>query len=233
MGRRPQINFSSLWKQVDFTKFSTLSLIFSNLLVIIFAVVDKLSAIDVLWIYWAQSVIIGLFNFVKMVTLKEFTTTGIKQGNKQPLATRATKFSMAVFFLFHYGFFHFIYAVFLGSFSTFGISGSNGFQSGYFLYSTGMFFISYLIEFINSKNEESEELPNIGKIMFAPYARIIPMHLTIIFGGFIAAAGSTFSTDTNLTIIVLFIGIKTLVDLLTHSISFSSLKKQTVEESNF
>ena len=232
MGGRPQIKFSSLWKQVDFTKFSTLSLIFSNLLVIIFAVVDKLSAIDVLWIYWTQSVIIGLFNFVKMITLKKFTTTGFKQGNKQPLATRATKISMSVFFLFHYGFFHFIYAVFLGSFSTFGVSGSNEFQSGYFLYSTGMFFISYLIEFLNSKNEEGEELPNIGKIMFAPYARIIPMHLTIILGGFIAAAGSTFSTDTNLTIIVLFIGIKTLVDLLTHSISFSLLKKQTVEEPN-
>lgn len=61
--------------------------------------------------------------------------------------------------------------------------------------------------------------------MFAPYARIIPMHLTIIFGGFIGAAGSIFSTNTNLAIIVLFIGLKTVIDLFTHSRDFKKLKK--------
>jgi hypothetical protein len=53
------------------------------------------------------------------------------------------------------------------------------------------------------------------------------MHLTIIFGGFIGAAGSIFSTNTNLAIIVLFIGLKTVVDLITHSIDFKKLNKQT------
>jgi hypothetical protein len=96
----------------------------------------------------------------------------------------------------------------------------------YFLLSTGMFFISYLIEFINSRKEQTDELPNIGAIMFAPYARIIPMHLTIIFGGFIGAAGSFFSTNTNVAVITLFIGIKTVVDLITHSIDYKKLKKQ-------
>jgi hypothetical protein len=90
-----------------------------------------------------------------------------------------------------------------------------------------LFFISYLIEFVNSRKEQSDELPNIGLIMFAPYARIIPMHLTIILGGFIGAAGSIFSTNTNLSIIILFIGLKTVVDLFTHSIDFKKLKKQT------
>jgi hypothetical protein len=226
-GNKSKIKFSGLWNQIDFTKTSTLSLIFSNLLVIFFAIVDGISANEVLWIYWSQSVIIGIFNFIKMITLKEFSTEGFKQGKKQMLPTRATAISSAVFFLFHYGFFHVIYAVFLGAFSDF--SHSNGSSNGtkYFLLSAGMFFISYLIEFINSRKEQTEELPNIGLIMFAPYARIIPMHLTIIFGGFIGAAGSIFSTNTNLAIIVLFIGLKTVVDLITHSIDFKWLKKQT------
>jgi len=225
MSSKPPLKFPALWKQVDFTKLSTLSLIFSNLLVIFFAVVDKLSAYDVLWVYWLQSVIIGIFNFIRMITLKEFSTEGFKQGNKQALPTKATKITGAVFFLFHYGFFHFVYAMFLMGFSDFTQSSPQSSGTSYFIYSAGMFFISYLIEFINSNKEQSEELPNIGYIMFAPYARIIPMHLTIIFGGFIGAAGSFFSTNTNLAVITLFVGIKTVVDLLTHSINFAMLKK--------
>jgi hypothetical protein len=229
---KPKIKLSELWGKVDFTKTSTLSLIFSNLLVVFFAIVDGISANEVLWIYWSQSVIIGIFNFIKMITLKEFSTEGFKQGKKQMLPTRATAISSAIFFLFHYGFFHVIYAVFLGAFSDF--SHSNGSSSGtkYFLLSASMFFISYLIEFINSRKEQTEELPNIGLIMFAPYARILPMHLTIIFGGFIGVAGSIFSTNTNLAIIVLFIGLKTVVDLITHSIDFKWFKKQTATVSD-
>lgn len=227
MSNKHKIKFSELWGHVDFTKISTLSLIFSNLLVIFFAVVDDISANEVLWIYWTQSVIIGIFNFIKMITLKDFSTEGFKRGSKPMLPTRATAVSSAIFFLFHYGFFHLIYAFFLGVFPI--ISHSNVSSSGtlYFLLSAGMFFISYLIEFINSNKEQPDELPNIGFIMFAPYVRIIPMHLTIIFGGFIAAAGSFFSTNTNLAVITLFIGIKTVVDLITHSIDFKKLKKQT------
>ncbi len=227
MSKKPKIKFSTLWNKVDFTKTSTLSLIFSNLLVIFFAVVDGISANEVLWIYWSQSVIIGIFNFIKLITLKDFSTERFKQGKKQMLPTRATAISSAVFFLFHYGFFHLIYAVFLGAFSEFSNSSTSSSGINYFLLSTGMFFISYLIEFINSRKEQTDELPNIGFIMFAPYVRIIPMHLTIILGGFIGAAGSFFSTNTNLAVIVLFIGIKTVVDLITHSIDFKSFKKQT------
>jgi len=229
--KKSKIKFLELWQQVDFTKTSTLTLIFSNLLVIFFAVVDDISANDVLWIYWSQSVIIGIFNFIKMITLKNFSTEGFKQGSKQMLPTRGTAISSAVFFLFHYGFFHVVYAVFLGAFSTFSYSNSESSDTKYLFISSGVFFVSYLIEFINSKKEK-DDLPNIGFVMFAPYARIIPMHLTIILGGFIGAAGGFFSTNTNLLIIILFTSIKTVVDLITHSVDLKALKKQTASITN-
>lgn len=232
MSKKSQIKLSTLWSKVDFTKPSTLSLIFSNLLVIFFAIVDSISANEVMWIYWTQSVIIGIFNFIKMITLKDFSTEGFKQGNKQMPPTRATAISSAVFFLFHYGFFHFVYAIFLGGFSQFSNSGSSSFSTSYFIYSAGMFFISYLIEFINSRKVQNAEPPNIGYLMFAPYARIIPMHFTIIFGGFIGAAGSLFAAKTDLAIIFLFTGIKTLVDVITHSWDFNTLKKQIATASD-
>lgn len=221
MEKKSKISFGELWSEVDFTKLSTLSLVFSNLLVIVFAVVDNLSAREVLWMYWFQSVIIGIFNFIKILSLKEFSTEGFKQGNKPVPNTKAAKISTAIFFLFHYGFFHLIYAMFLGVFSDFSNATSNGSGKIYLLISALTFLISYTIEFINSKNEESTELPNLGALMFAPYARIIPMHFTIILGGFIGAAGSFLSADTNLTIIIVFTAIKTVVDLITHSVDFS------------
>ncbi len=219
-----------MWGQIDFTNLSTISLVFSNLVVIFFAIVDNLSALDILWIYWFQSVIIGIFNFIKIITLKDFSTEGFRRGNIQPPATKATKISTAIFFLFHYGFFHLGYAIFLSVFPFSGFTQSNELQSGYLWFSAAMFFISYLVEFINSKRETTEELPNIGRLMLAPYTRIIPMHLTIIFGGFIALAGSVFSANTNLFVIILFTGIKTIVDLFTHSFNPESLK---MAESNY
>lgn len=223
--QKPDLKFSQLWSQVDFKKSSTLALVFSNFLVIFFAIVDEISANEVLWVYWSQSVIIGIFNFIRMITLKEFSTEGFKQGNKQPPPTRSVAISSAVFFLFHYGFFHFIYAFFLGGFSEISNTGTSSGGTVFLLISAATFFISYLIEFINSNKEKSDVLPNIGYIMFAPYARIIPMHFTIILGGFVGAMGAFFSTDTNLTIIILFTGIKTIVDLITHSVDFSKLTK--------
>ncbi|MFZ1519002.1 MAG: DUF6498-containing protein [Ignavibacteriaceae bacterium] len=232
MTEKPAIKFSDLWKQVDIKKTSTLSLIFSNVMVIFFAIVDGISANEVLWIYWSQSVIIGIFNFIRMITLKDFSTEGFRQGNKQVLPTKATAISSGIFFLFHYGFFHLIYAAFLGSFSRISNSANNSYDVKFIFVSAGIFFISYLIEFINTKKEDSNELPNIGMIMFAPYARIIPMHLTIILGGFIGAAGSFFAANTNLVVIVLFISLKTIVDIFTHSIDLRKFKKKTTTVSD-
>jgi hypothetical protein len=44
--------------------------------------------------------------------------------------------------------------------------------------------------------------------MFAPYSRIVPMHLAIIFGGFV-------SFHPGLTL-GLFQGLKTVADVFTH-----------------
>jgi len=216
MSDRSKIGLTGLWKNVDLTRFSTLSLLFSNLLVILFAVIDKLSAADVLWIYWSQSVIIGIFNAVEILSLKEFSTAGFRQGGKPVLPTKAAKYSTAVFFLFHFGFFHFVYAVFLGVFSHFAGPGPTGRGRGFIFYSAAIFLARYLVDFITSRNVERRDIPDLGRMMFAPYVRIIPMHLTIILGAFIGIAGS-FSAGADLAVLVLFTGIKTVVDLITDS----------------
>lgn len=224
MNERPKNTLSGLWKRFDFTRFSTLSLLISNGLVILFAIIDKVSATDVLWIYWSQSVIIGIFNAVEILMLKEFSTAGFRRGNKPVLPTKAAKYSTAAFFIFHYGFFHLVYAVFLGASSLFAGQGSPGRGKGFIFYSAAIFFARYFVDFVKSRNIERQALPHLGRMMFAPYVRIIPMHLTIILGAFIGAAGS-FSAGADAAVLALFMGIKTVVDLITHSVDLTASGK--------
>jgi hypothetical protein len=226
MAKRQKIKLSELWAKVDFTRPSTWMLIFSNVIVIFFAIVDNLSALEVLWIYWIQSVIIGVFNFVKIISLKEFSTKNFRSSGKELQATKATKISTGIFFLFHYGFFHVVYAMFIGGFSEIGKTSTSGSMHNYLWFTSLVFFVSYLIEYIQSLRNPPEEIPNLGAVMFAPYLRIIPMHITIVLGGFIGIIGSFFNVDINYSIILLFVSIKTFVDLLTHSVDFNSLSTQ-------
>ena len=66
--------------------------------------------------------------------------------------------------------------------------------------------------------------------MFAPYFRIIPMHLTIIFGGFLSMLGDIFSINIDLVIIILFVGIKTFVELITSVVDFFAISYPLAEE---
>jgi len=230
MIEKHKIKLSEAWKKVDFSRTSTWMIVFSNVIVIFFAIVDNLSAFEVLWIYWFQSVIIGVFNFIKIISLKEFTTTGFRRGSSELPPTKAAKFSTAIFFLIHYGFFHFVYAMFLGGFSGNTKMSSSNSTNNYLLFTSLIFFISYLIEYIQANRTKSEEIPNLGVLMFAPYFRIIPMHFTIIFGGFVSVLGSFISMKLDLLIIILFVGIKTFIEIVTNAFDFFSLSAQTAKE---
>lgn len=228
------VSFSELWKNVDFSKPSSWGIIFSNLAVIFFAIVDKLSAVEVMWIYWIQSVIIGIINFFRILLLRNFSTEGFRSNNKNLPPTKTTKTTTAIFFLLHYGFFHLVYAAFLGAFP-FIIGDQEAFSGGYYLLFTALFFlINYGFEFYKEQTTPTDEIPNLGAIMFMPYYRIIPMHLTIILGGFIAASGSFIETDSSFIVILMLMGIKTIVDLGTHSkdVLTGSVKKQSLESIN-
>ncbi len=164
---------------------STVSLLVSNLIVIILAIVQKWDTSTVLWVYWMQSVIIGFFQFLRILSLEKFR---------------------AFFFIFHYGFFHFIYAIFLASVVA---KSPENFLS--ILIGSSIFFINHLYSYIHNKIVDEKVKQNISKLMFAPYARIIPMHLIIIFGVILGPS-----------MLIVFLVLKTFSDAITHT-----LKHQT------
>ena len=179
-------------------------LIVSNLVTIALALALEWDIRDVMWIYWGQSVIIGFFNWRRILGLKRFSTENFKIGSRPAQATRQTQQEVARFFLLHYGFFHFVYLIFLLALAT-PVSATP--FLGIVLCILA-FLISHWFSYRYYRQRDVERTPNIGCIMFLPYGRIIPMHFTIIFGGFVGAeSGGS---------LLLFLGLKTLADVVMH-----------------
>ncbi len=163
----------------------------------------------IVWIYWAQSVLIGLFNFFELMSVKNPDETSMSLNN-QPVS-KSNMGCAAWFFLFHYGFFHFVYAIFLL------VGKSSGVNGKLLLITAGIFITESTIQFIRRRSVLHADKVNVGKMFFMPYLRIIPMHLMILVPSFLGITGS-----------VLFLVLKTVADagmyLLTSQKDFALIK---------
>ncbi|HMI77884.1 MAG TPA: DUF6498-containing protein [Ferruginibacter sp.] len=132
----------------------------------------------VVWIYWFQSIIIGLFNFIDLLTVKNYDSKDLRI-NDEPV-TSANKGCTAWFFLVHYGGFHLAYAVFLLV-----DQGIRSVDKTIFLIGIATFFLESILNFRRQKEIERTVTVNIGTMFFLPYLRIIPMHLMILLPAFL------------------------------------------------
>lgn len=183
---------------------STVILILANILTIVFAVVQKWDIGDVVWIYWTQSIIIGFFHFFYILSQKQFSTELIKYDKIPIPATRATQHKMAWFFLCHYGLIHLIFFVFLRYLWQLTPSIS--------ALSFALCIIAFLgthgFSYWESRQKVAATKPNIWSLMFHPYARVVPMWLTLTIG-------IQYARDYSTTLF-LFLGLKTLADVIMH-----------------
>jgi|GEM_PF-466518 len=201
---------SSRWRRALLDP-STLALLVSNVVVIAFAFDQKWSLITLLWIYWAQSVIIGVFNVFKILDLTHFSTNGFYVNDKPVAPTEETKRQTALFFAIHYGIFHLVYFFFLVVFTFVGFWQVSAYSTAaasvlFILTSIALFFANHLYSFLHNREQERERIRNIGGVMFSPYARIIPMQLTLILGVFFV----------DRVALILFLALKTVADIITH-----------------
>ncbi|MDD1725507.1 MAG: zinc ribbon domain-containing protein [Euryarchaeota archaeon] len=201
---------SSRWKRALLDP-STLALLVSNVVVIAFAFDQQWSLITLLWIYWAQSVIIGVFNVFKILDLTHFSTNGFYVNDKPVAPTEQTKRQTALFFAIHYGIFHLVYFIFLVVFTVVGLWQVSAYGTAaasvlFILTSIALFLANHLYSFLHNRDQERKRIRNIGSVMFSPYARIIPMQLTLILGVLLV----------DQVALILFLALKTVADVITH-----------------
>src|SRR5690606_6752584 len=123
-----------------------------------------------MWPYWIQSVIIGFYAWRRMMSLREFTTAGLKSNGRPVPETEAGKRSVATFFLLHYGFFHFIYLFFLLAEHRVSLP-----LEIIALLGCGLSFVlSQRETFAAQHAADLQGRPNLGALMFLPYLRVLP-----------------------------------------------------------
>jgi hypothetical protein len=209
VGQSESINLAG---QVSTDK-SVVVLLLSNLFTIMVAVYQQWDVYFLMWVYWGQSVVIGCFNVHRILDLKRFSTAGFRINNRPVEPTPETQRRTAVFFAMHYGFFHLGYLVFL----TIGTGTDGGFPVVSVVLCIGVFFVNHWFSYRYNREQEQDRVPNIGSIMFFPYIRIIPMHLTLIAGM------AVFGDSTGA--LVVFLLLKTAADVAMHVIEHAMARK--------
>lgn len=210
---------------------STKSLILANAFTLFWALFGGWGLHEVMLIYWSQSVLIGFVNVFRILALRDYSTEGVKVDGRPVKPTIWFKVYTAGFFAVHYGLFHLVYFMFLG-FYAFASKEAEPVDPLIVL-PIGMFFANHVYSFIHNRRRDEARLTNIGYLMFKPYIRIFPMHLSIIFGGVLSvpfilaasaiSAGAPDSAAVTLLTklatfagLTLFLSLKTVSDVIAH-----------------
>lgn len=187
-------------------------------------VVGRLSATEFVIVYALETMIIGVFHAIKMLTIT-FLSSEMKNKKGEGVG-------LTLFFLVHYGFFVFIQTTFFFVFLSIGddrISDSFGLSS--FLtvlqfkgvqMALVLMLLSHAFKYWFNfyKNKRYQEV-NLALYMFQPYVRIIIQQFVAIIPGFFIVFG-----NGGLAVAIVLILIRTIVDLFFAKIKTSEVAFQ-------
>ena len=181
---------------------SSLALVAANLIPLLGVLFDNWRIGEIMLLFWAESAVIGFYTLLKMWKIGRWSVL-----------------FYGPFFVGHYGGFMVVHLLFIYGLFGNALSSSGDIQVAEVLRDFQQmtpallaFFIShgisYFTNFISRHEYRGRE---INQQMGQPYKRIIIMHVTIIFGGFLVMA-----LNTPLPALLLLIILKLLADLKAH-----------------
>lgn len=209
---------------------SSIVLILANLIPIAGVLWLDWDALEILLLYWTESVVIGVINVMRMLASRSrHPLSGLSLGPKgnassalfdaagSRLPSGGIKAFIIPFFILHYGAFCYGHlSVVTGIFSPDqpreNILSLPMFAERSFWIAVAAITVSHLVSFFNNYIGKEEYLrTGVGALMQRPYGRIIVMHISIIIGaGFINWLGNP------LPMLVVLVVVKTIIDLRFH-----------------
>jgi len=208
-----------LMKEFKFDR-SSKSLLFSNIFTMVIAVVEGWSISDVMWIYWGQSIVIGYFNWRRILALREFSTDGFTMNGKPIPVTKESQRQTASFFAMHFGFFHAFYLLFLLLHNR----DLDLTQVLFILLCVAIFGANHCFSYYSNLEDDLKGKPNLGTIMFFPYVRIVPMHIMIVIGSLLF--------KKSMLALLFFLSLKAAADLVSHFVEHKVYGERTTPPSS-
>lgn len=176
-------------------------LVAANVVVLAMAFYLQMSLRSLMLVYWMQSVVIGVANVIRILKLERWSSEGMKPA-AHPLAHSAlAKVSTAVFFAVHYGIFHLVYLFFIALPDNADLG-----PAAVYLLGALVFALNHAFSLRENLKSDAAGAPNLKRMLFMPYARIIPMHVMIV-------SGLAFTSSTGWPILVFGL-LKTVADAL-------------------
>jgi hypothetical protein len=206
------------WYRVSSSVGAVVALILANLVPLIGVLVLGWSVWTILIVYWLENGVVGAFNVLKMLRA-EGADTGDSAGwrvNGRPASSMA-KASLVPFFVMHYGIFWVVHGVFVLTLPLFmssmpGMASTPGADLGSILVAVIVLVISHAVSFrLNFIGNREYERVSPAAQMFAPYGRLMILHITIIVGAMAIAF-----TGAPAAAIVILVLLKIALDLALH-----------------
>ena len=206
------------WYRVGSSYGAVLALIVANAIPLIGVLFFGWSVWNILVIYWLENGIVGVFNVMKMARAdgSEAPAGPTFMVSGRP-ATSSSKLGLIPFFVMHYGLFWFVHGIFvltLPAFMSMGLGGGPGLDldPGVVVLAAVALAVSHGVSYwwnFLRGGEYRRVTP--AQLMFAPYRRLIALHLTIIFG-----AMAVMFTGAPVAAVAILVAVKTVLDIGLH-----------------
>lgn len=195
----------------DWVRPSVIALILANLVPILGVLLFRWEVFPLMFLFWSENVIVGGFNVLKMLL-----------ADPESPVEWIGKFFTIPFFCVHYGMFTFIHGVLVIGLFGGGLRQGPGFpgletfwriiQENHLGWAILGLAISRGISFATNYLGNGEfRRASLQQLMQQPYGRIIVLHLTILFGGFLMMA-----MHSPVWGLLLLVGLKIVLDLRGH-----------------
>lgn len=210
------------WYRVTSSVTAVVALVVANLIPLIGALWFGWNVWTILIIYWLENGVVGVFNVLKMRRAEGTDMSGAANWRVNGrAATSMTRAALIPFFIMHYGMFwigHGIFVLLLPVFGGMSMDGSpgpdmtQGMSIGTIVFAVIVLAIShgvsYWFNFIG--NGEYRRVSPQSQ-MFAPYGRLVILHITIIVG-----AMAISMTGAPAAALAILVGLKIVLDVGFH-----------------
>ena len=202
-------SFDFRFGRANLLKPSVLALLAANLYPVVGVVFLGWDAFYLLILFWMENLVIGFYNIIKMLLVS------------REYASRAARLSSALFFCVHYGMFTLVHGIFI--FVVFGSSSGDASSKDtvtvwqqvlnyQLLWGALALFVSHGVSFFQNYIRAKEyQQSKLAELMEQPYGRVVILHLTIIFGGFLVMI-----FGSPVIGLIFLIVLKTVIDIRAH-----------------